>query len=123
MALPLLPERITIGLVYTQPGAFQLPCTVSVVSPADDGVIGDWSVEVAEDAERGGQLIHLSSPGPPLAFASFGPLVRFDFTSPPPADTPLFEEMYVDNSVYEEGEFLVIRGFHNPDLTAQQEAD
>ena len=97
--------------------------TANVVSPADDGIIGDWSVEVSEDVEHGGQLIHLFSPAPPLPFAAFGPLVRFDFANPPPADTPLFEEMYIDNSIYVEGEFLVIRGFHNPDLTPLQEAD
>jgi hypothetical protein len=100
-----------------------LPFTANVVSPTDDGIIGDWSVEVAEDPERGGQLIHLFSPGPPVPFAAFGPAVRFDFSSPPPADTPLFEEIYFDNSVYEEGVFLVIRGFHNPGLDPRQEAD
>jgi hypothetical protein len=100
-----------------------LAFTASVVSPADDGIVGDWSVQVTEDAERGGQMIHLSSPGAPAPFAAFGPVLRFDFSSPPPADTPLFEEMYIDNSVYEEGVFLVIRGFHNPGLDPRQEAD
>jgi len=100
-----------------------LPFTANVVSPVDDGIIGDWSVEVADDTERGGQRIHLASPGDPVPFASFGPLVRFDFASPPPADVPLFEEMYMDNSIYEEGVFLVVRGFHNPDLDPLLEAD
>ena len=100
-----------------------LAYTASVVSPADDGVIGNWSVEVTADSERGGQTIHLASPDAPIPFASFGPLVRFDFAGPPPEDVPLFEEMWVDNSAYSEGEYIVVRGFHNPDLSFSQEAD
>lgn len=88
--------------------------SVSLVEPADEGLLAGWSMEVTRAYGTAGYWVSLESPGPLLTFASFGPLVRFDFEGPVPEDQPLFEELYVDNTVYEDEVGLDISGFDNP---------
>jgi len=77
---------------------------VEKVAAADNGLCGDWEM-TAEGGPIEGMRIRLSTPGPPsfetaLPFASFGPILRFDFDG---AAAP-FTELYVDNSVYTAGQ-------------------
>lgn len=91
-----------------------LPFSVSLVEPADEGLLAGWSMEVTRAYGTAGYWVSLESPGPLLSFASFGPLVRFDFEGSVSEDQPLFEELYVDNGVYEDEVALDISGFDNP---------
>ncbi len=91
-----------------------LDFSVSLVEPADDGLLAGWSMEVSRAFGTAGYWVSLESPGPLLPFAAFGPLVRFDFPGVIPEDQPLFEELYADSGVYEDGIRLDIDGFDNP---------
>lgn len=84
---------------------------VSLAEPGDEGLVGGWTLEAVPDPGTGGFWIFLDSPGPVLPFASFGPLLRFDFPGYVDPNQPLFEEIFADNSLYEEGVGLDIRGF------------
>lgn len=77
---------------------------VSVVNAANDGLIADWQLTVAEE-EGGTQLISVQG-NTPMPFASFGAMLRFKFSSM--VDTP-FTVFEVDNSVYFDGQTFVIR--------------
>lgn len=86
-----------------------------LVEPADNGILGGWTLETVPDEDSGGFWLNMTTTQGPAQFAAFGPLVRFDFPYPPPEDKPLFEEMYTDNSVYDGGIGFTIEGFDNPD--------
>ncbi|MBW7866481.1 MAG: VWA domain-containing protein [Candidatus Hydrogenedentes bacterium] len=84
---------------------------VSLAGPADEGLLGGWTMETTRDQGTGGLWIMLDSPGPVVPFASFGPMLRFDFPGYVDPNQPLFEEIFADNSLYEEGIGLDILGF------------
>jgi len=48
-----------------------------------------------------------------LPFATFGPLLRFDFDGIVPDETPLFDQVYVDPSVYANGQSFRVVGYPN----------
>ncbi|HNT89275.1 MAG TPA: vWA domain-containing protein, partial [Candidatus Hydrogenedentes bacterium] len=86
---------------------------VSVVSAADEGIAGSWSVTKTPDTEYGGYWLNIMGPTP-LPFATFGPLLRLDFDGVVDDATPLFEQIYVDSSIYEPiGQSFRVAGFPN----------
>lgn len=77
---------------------------------AASGLIEHWNMERI-DEEDGSITLDMSSPdGAPLAFATFGGLVRFDFAGVPPSGTPLFTQFAADNALeeYDAGQFFTI---------------
>ena len=84
----------------------------SLVQSADDGLIGEWLLTVQEDPGTAGYWIDVrSASGKSIPFAAFGPLIRFDFSSPLPEDEPLFEAFAADNSIYNQGLSVDVAGF------------
>ena len=63
--------------------------------------------------ELGGTWILLESLSGPISYAAFGPLLRFDFNDFLPESQPLFDQVYVDNTIYATGQSLAIEGFVN----------
>jgi hypothetical protein len=88
-----------------------LPYTMTVADTADGGLLGGWLVVTTDAPELHGKWIHLSSPDATVPFAAFGPLVRFDFGEVTSADTPLFTDLYVDDTIYASGQTFVVEGF------------
>ena len=83
--------------------------TVALVETADDGIAGDWSINVSED--NGTTVIDLASSNA-LPFASWGPLLRIQFSGVVPNDqTPLIEALSSDNSIYPAGQSFVFTNF------------
>ncbi len=90
----------------------RFPFETSLVQTADDGLAGDWSLNIQEDEGTAGYWIDIrSDSGKSLPFAAFGPLLRFDFSGPLPEDAPLFEAFAADNSIYSGGLSLDVIGF------------
>lgn len=89
------------------------PFFVSVVEAPDDGLVDGWSVIPTEDPVLGGTWIDVTSPGDPIPFATFGPLLRFNFGLLVDPEIPLFDYIYVDNTIYEYGQSFHVEGFEN----------
>lgn len=90
----------------------RFPFQTSLVQTADDGLIGDWTLSVQEDEGTAGYWIDVqSSAGRSIAFAAFGPLIRFDFSGSLPEDAPLFEIFAADNRIYSQGVSVDLLGF------------
>lgn len=87
------------------------PAAVSIVEPANDGLLAGWLLELEDDPEYGGVWIHLMSQEGFLPFAGFGPMLRFDFGPITDESAPLFETLYVDSSSYAQGQSFVVDGF------------
>jgi hypothetical protein len=93
-----------------------LPFTVSLVGAADDGLMGGWSLTVTPDPATGGRWIEVTSPGSPMPFASFGPMIRFNFGQLADPDTVLFDQIEVDNSIYTQIQnppYFEVEGYEN----------
>jgi len=78
--------------------------TVQKVTELDNGLCGDWQM-TTEGTPQDGMWIKLANPGgivwgEDLPFASFGPIVRFDFGEEYDPGAEPFTEFYVDNSHY-----------------------
>jgi len=83
--------------------------TVTGADAAEDGLLDGWAM--TSEAASGGRWFNLSSPGAAMPFATFGPLLRIDFDELAGDDVPLFEEVYADNSIYENGQSFIVEGF------------
>ncbi len=99
----------------------ETPYEFTVTNPADDlgGLCGDWPEPVVTAAvEENGWWVELASPDPDdiytaIPFAAFGIVLRFDFVNLPAGVTePLFQDIFVDNTVYAEtgGQWFVVNG-------------
>lgn len=96
---------------YVPPGVEQLQFLVSsnhayevhLVGVGDDGLLAGWDV-VEEDLESGKKRITATSNGGYLPFASFGPMLRFEFLEE--VDNP-FTEFNVENPGYTDGQRFV----------------
>ncbi len=75
---------------------------VSVVDAANDGLLGGWTKSQTTEPD-GRQLIILKG-NTPIPFASFGAMLRFEFTEV--VDEP-FTAFDVDNSLYSDGQSFV----------------
>jgi hypothetical protein len=86
------------------------PFTVRQVGFADDGLLAGWNISVTEDTVRGGKWVDLQS-STALDFATFGPMLRVDYTDLVPEDQPLFTELTADNTIYPSGQSFRVLGF------------
>lgn len=85
--------------------------TVSKVETGQDGLVGNWTLDIAPAKARS-VVIDLRSPdGTPLPFATFGPLLRLDFSEVFDRETLPFTSVTVDNTVYANGQFFEVEGF------------
>lgn len=94
------------------------PFTVEAVDAVDGGLCAGWSQSVTPDEARGGTWITLMSPSigsidSPLPFAAFGPILRFDFNQAFEDDVIPFDTLYVDNTIYDNGQVFTIQGWEN----------
>jgi hypothetical protein len=84
------------------------PFTVSTVPATDGGLCSDWpNPAVQDDPETGGKWVtvesgNLNDISTAIPFGAFGPIVKFDFRNLPNDMVVLFDELYVDNTVYEQ---------------------
>lgn len=89
-----------------------LPFTVEVVDADNDGLLSKWTKKVVDDPVNNGKWIDVTSPGPPIPFATFGPLLLFNFGQVPDTVTSLFDLVTVDNTLYQQtGQSFVVEGF------------
>jgi hypothetical protein len=86
---------------------------VSEVESPSDGLLTNARVSLTDAPELGGTWIVLESLAGPMPYAGFGPLLRFDFDGFQPENQPLFERVYIDNTIYTAGQSLSIEGFSN----------
>lgn len=105
-----VPRFITRMSMYVRS---PFPFTVALVGAGDDGLMGGWNIQVIPDPATGGRWIDLISPGAPMPFASFGPLLRFNFGQLANPDAVLFEKIYIDNSLYTAGQQFSVDGYEN----------
>lgn len=85
--------------------------TVAKVETGQDGLVGDWTMDIAPAKARS-VIIDLRSPdGTPLPFATFGPLLRLDFSEVFDRTTLPFTSVTVDNSFYPNNQFFEVEGF------------
>lgn len=105
-----VPRYITqINLSVTS----QYPFTVSLADVGSYGLCATWSLEEDVDADTGARLIYLEAPdhGEMLAgipFASFGPVLEFEFADVVEDVATLFDDISTDNSTYTGGQSFVI---------------
>lgn len=82
------------------------PCTVTAVGATDGGLCANWQNPiVTHDPVNGGSWVELKTSNPSdittsIPFGAFGPILRFDFTLLPDDRVRLFNELYIDNSIY-----------------------
>lgn len=94
------------------------PFSVAAVDAANDGLLAGWTM--AEPVQGDGNELTLDfeapgDPGAPIPYGSFGPMLRISFADLLPPDEPLFNVVYVDNSVYPEagGQSFDVAGYEN----------
>ena len=87
--------------------------STTLVSPADDGLLGGWLK--TETPEGNGTWIDLTAPAATafIPFATFGPLLRFDFDGVVPDLAKPFDAVYIDDSIYANGQSFVVDGYDN----------
>jgi hypothetical protein len=95
------------------------PFTVSKVGLIDGGLAAYWLMLAEDDLEHGGMWVTLESADPDdlfsgLGYGAFGPLLRFDFDEFLPEDEPAFDSVYIDNAVYDGGQYLTVEGYTSP---------
>jgi len=88
-----------------------LPFTTAVVGAEDDGLLEGWTVQLVDDPVNNGMWIDMTSPGDAIPFATFGPLLRFNFGLVPDDSTPLFDVIAVDNTIYPSGQSFIVEDF------------
>lgn len=83
------------------------PFVITLVSAEDGGLCAGWEgPTITEDAKSGGAWIELVSPDPDdlgtsIPYGAFGPILRFDFQGLPQDMIVLFDDFFIDNSIYE----------------------
>jgi hypothetical protein len=82
------------------------------VDAADEGLMAGWTLTRTPDTVSGGEYLDIVSPGDPVKFADFGPLLRLDYPSVPGDSIPLLEDISVDNSIYETGQWFELVNFN-----------
>lgn len=89
--------------------------SVDVVDVTSDGLLGGWSLTSTDDPEGNGITLDFQSPDAPMPFGAFGPMLRISFDSLLPDNEPLFDQVYVDNTIYEDGggQRFVVEGYDN----------
>jgi len=78
--------------------------TVEVVDGINDGLLANWVMDIVPVSI--GNSLNLT--GPILPFATFGPMLRFDFDSVLATDDIPFKAFQVDNSIYGNAQYFEI---------------
>lgn len=79
--------------------------TVEAVDAANYGLLADWDLVTSTDPVSGAKTYNFTAPADPndpIPFGTFGPMLRVEFATLLPEGQPLFDAVYVDNSVYPE---------------------
>lgn len=84
---------------------------VSKVETAEDGLVGNWTMNVVNTKATSVRIVLNSPDNTALPFAGFGPLLRFDFQQVIDPETLPFSSVTVDNTGYANGQFFVVDGF------------
>jgi len=87
--------KITLGSAYSY--------GVDVVDAANDGLLDGWEMAAPVSGEGNQLTLDFSapgSPGTPIPFGAFGPMLRITFDELLPEGEPAFNVVYVDNTVY-----------------------
>jgi len=89
--------------------------SVSAVDGDNDGLFGGWSMTETPDPDNGGVALFFESPGDPIPFGTFGPMLRITYDTLLGDDEALFNTVFVDNSIYEAtgGQYFVVEGYDN----------
>lgn len=89
--------------------------TAEAVEVSSDGLLGGWTLTSTEDPENGGITLDFVSESGPMPFGAFGPMLRISFDALLPVDEPLFDQVYVDNTIYASGggQSFVVEGYDN----------
>lgn len=87
--------------------------SVSLVGPGDDGLLAGWTK--TETPDGGGRWIDLNAPNATafLPFATFGPMLRFDFAGVVPDLNAPFTTVFVDDTLYSNGQTFAVQGYEN----------
>lgn len=90
-----------------------VPFNTSIVGPASDGLLGAWTRTETPDA--GGTWIDLNAPtaNTTIPFATFGPLLRFDFNGVVPNLAKPFDVVFIDDAIYTNGQSFAVQGYDN----------
>ena len=91
----------------------QVPFEVSGVGAVDEGLVSHWNLTTTPDEVNGGVWVDFKSNVGTIPFATFGPLMRFDFDGVVGDETPLFDQVYVDPSIYAYGQSFRVIGYPN----------
>jgi len=90
------------------------PFAVDLVDAFDGGLVGDWTLTVQDDPIRAGQWINVDSPpSEEIAFAAFGPVLRFDFDQVLGDEVTPFNVFFIDNDLYTGGQILLVEDYDN----------
>lgn len=89
------------------------PFSVRHVGFADDGLLAGWSITTQPDPDTGGIWVDARTNSVPIPFATFGPLLRIDFNDLIPENEPLFTDVLVDNTPYNNGQSFRVLGYEN----------
>lgn len=87
--------------------------TVDTVAAHDDGLMDGWTLTVTSDGQNPGKWINVQTFGYYIPFATFGPLLRFDFDEVSEDITDLIDAVYVDNTLYPAGQSFTVDGYAN----------
>lgn len=88
------------------------PFTVSAVPVTSDGLVANWSK--TETVSGAGRWIDLTAPGgATIPFATFGPLLRFDFEGVVDDLQKPFEFVFVDTAIYANAQTFDVVGYDN----------
>jgi hypothetical protein len=96
----------------------EVPFRVRQIGAGDDGVIAGWNISTTPANQINEPVteiwLDMQSPNSQfLPFATFGPLLRFDFGSVTEDPENLFEQVYIDDTIYPDDQAFLVQGFSN----------
>ena len=89
--------------------------TVTAVDGDNDGLFAGWTMTESTDVLSGATVLNFQSPGDPIPFGTFGPMLRITYDTLLAEEDPLFSTVFVDNSIYDTtgGQSFVVEGYTN----------
>ena len=96
----------------------EVPFRVRTIGAADDGVLAGWSITTDPPNQLNQPVteIWLDMKAPNnrfLPFATFGPLLRFDFGSVSEDPESLFQQVFIDDQIYADDQSFLVQGYPN----------
>ncbi len=93
--------------------ASETPFSVSVVGAADDGLVPLATYQRQPAPDLGGVWYDLRTNSGSIPYAAFGVLLRVEFEGFVPLDAPIFDQVYVDTSIYSAPLTVTVAGYEN----------